>query len=540
MAREEFDDLTPEEMAAFEKQIDPDEGVSEQYQWDETFQRTVMGMLLNDRWFATQGRDLINPNYFTDEVHRLLCSVLFSYLDKYKTIPTKLVVGEEVRNAVQSKDTKVRYHFLSETNAVYESFTPGIETRDYLIDKITNFAKLMALKSAFNKCLALIKKEPDSEDTWTKIQSQLREALLVDRNFEMGLDYFQTFEERYERMKAATEAMEQFTSGFDAIDENLLGGGPHRGELYSWIGLSGAGKSLMLVTAAVRNICKLGKRVLYISLEMDEDKIAERFDAQIANLNINELAAQEELVKKAMQENLDHFDDPRLLVIKQFPPGTLTVNTLRAYMQQTQMLGFKPDLVIVDYIGEMKDYPDMPTWESRQKVVRDLRGLAIEEQVCIYTAMQPNKDAREAQKKDGLGSGVIDDTNLADSFGQIRPLDGCWSINQMQAEKEAGIARVFVIKHRHGKSRFTFHVQYDKNTLAIKQITGTEYDKIWKQYTFTKKITTSDIESQADSRLQDKTKKYFQRDMGPDDEPDGPAPPLDDPDAPDAPTPVGR
>lgn len=540
MAREEFDDLTPEEMAAFEKQIDPDEGVSEQYQWDETFQRTVMGMLLNDRWFATQGRDLINPNYFTDEVHRLLCSVLFSYLDKYKTIPNKLVVGEEIRNAVQSKDTKVRYHFLSETNAVYESFTPGIETRDYLIDKITNFAKLMALKSAFNKCLSLIKKEPDSEDTWTKIQSQLREALLVDRNFEMGLDYFQTFEERYERMKAATEAMEQFTSGFDAIDENLLGGGPHRGELYSWIGLSGAGKSLMLVTAAVRNICKLGKRVLYISLEMDEDKIAERFDAQIANLNINELAAQEELVKKAMQENLDHFDDPRLLVIKQFPPGTLTVNTLRAYMQQTQMLGFKPDLVIVDYIGEMKDYPDMPTWESRQKVVRDLRGLAIEEQVCIYTAMQPNKDAREAQKKDGLGSGVIDDTNLADSFGQIRPLDGCWSINQMQAEKEAGIARVFVIKHRHGKSRFTFHVQYDKNTLAIKQITGTEYDKIWKQYTFTKKITTSDIESQADSRLQDKTKKYFQRDMGPDDEPDGPAPPLDDPDAPDAPTPVGR
>lgn len=531
MAREDFDpadDLTPEEMAELEKLVDPDEGVSEQYQWDEGFQRTIMGMLLNDRWFATQGRDLVNPNYFTDEVHKLLCNILFNYLDKYKTLPPKLVVGEEVRNAVQSKDSKVRYHYLGETNAVYEGYIPGIESRDYLIDKITNFAKLMALKSAFNKCLALIKKEPDSETTWLKIQTLLRDALLVDRNFEMGLDYFQTFEERYERMKEEKAVQERFTSGFKSIDDNLLGGGPHRGELYSWIGLSGAGKSLMLVTAAVRNV-SLGKRVLYISLEMNEDMIAERFDAQFANININELQVKEDIVKAALREEKDKVDDPRLLVIKQFPAGTLTVNTLRAYMQQVQMMGFKPDLVIIDYIGEMKDYPGMPTWESRYRIVRDLRGLATEENVCMYTAMQPNKDAREAQKKDGLGSGVIDDTNLADSFGQIRPLDGCWSINQMQAEKEAGIARVFVIKHRHGKSRFTLHVKYDKDTLAINEISGAEYERIWKQYNFEKKITVSDLEAQADDKIRKKSKLHFANEpMLDPDEMDGPAPPLEE------------
>jgi len=193
-------------------------------------------------------------------------------------------------------------------------------------------------------------------------------------------------------------------------------------------------------------------------------------------------------------------------------------------MQQLNMVEFKPDLVVIDYIGEMKDYPGVPTYESRYRIVRDLRGLATEENVCVFTAMQPNKDAREAQKKDGGlygGDGVIDDTNLADSYGQIRPLDGCWSINQMQAEKEAGIARIFVIKHRHGKSRFTCHAKFNKNTLKMDQISEDTYNKIWKEYSFKKTERAADLNEQADF-IAKKTKKKFTDDIG-----------YDDPDSPD-------
>jgi hypothetical protein len=202
----------------------------------------------------------------------------------------------------------------------------------------------------------------------------------------------------------------------------------------------------------------------------------------------------------------------------------MTVATLKAYMQQLQMMGFTPDLLVIDYIGEMKDYPGIPTYESRYRIVRDLRGLATEDNICIFTAMQPNKDAREAQKKDGLGDGVIDDTNLADSYGQIRPLDGCWSINQMQAEKEAGIARIFVIKHRHGKSRFTCWARFNKETLQMKQISELEYNKIWREYSFKKTDRAADVDAQADmlaAKLK-KSKKKFSDDMG-----------YDDPDSPD-------
>lgn len=530
-----FDDeaLSPEEQAELNGLTNPDNQDSkEKYKWDEEFQRTIIGLLLNDRWFCTQCRDLIKPSYFTDERHQIVCRILFSYVDQYKSIPTKTVVLQEVKNKINYKDEKAQFEYTAETELIYKKYVPGLETREYLLDKIINFAKLMSLKTAFDQSLSYIKRDPDSDETWSRIQDVLKDALLVDRNFEPGLDYFQTFEERYERMLKEEETRERFTSGFDKIDDALLGGGCHRGEIYSWIGLSGSGKSLALVGAALQNVIRLGKKVLYVSLEMGEDAIAERFDAQLANVDINKLQEYRDKVRAAFEEKINGEIDKRLLIIKQFPAGSMTVATLRAYMQQLQLLGFTPDLVVIDYIGEMKDYPGVPTYESRYKIVRDLRGLATEDNICIFTAMQPNKDAREAQKKDGFGDGVIDDTNLADSYGQIRPLDGCWSINQMQAEKEAGIARIFVIKHRHGRSRFTFHAQFDKHTLQIRQISEENYNKIWKEYSFKKTQTSSDMDSQTEmvnKIISSNSKKKFINDSG-----------YDDPDSPDVQPPLNQ
>lgn len=494
---ENIENLSEEEKAQLEELSDPDAIViQERYKYDEEFQRSIVGLILNDRWFAVQSKDLVNPSYFIDERHQLLCRVVFNYLDKYGTLPSKPIILQEINEYTENKDAKVKYHYSAEMEMIYKKYVPGLDTRQVFLDKILTFAKLMGLKNAFNKSLDLIKKDPESEKTWVDIQEVLKKAILVERNFEVGLDYFQTFEERYKRMENEEEFRENFTSGFEMIDNALIGGGPHRGEIYSWIGLSGSGKSLALVGAALKNVI-LGKKVLYVSLEMDQDSIAERFDAQLSNVEINCLREKKEIVRTAFNDFSKDRKDNRLLIIKQFPAGSMTVNTLRAYLQQLYMTEFKPDLVVIDYIGEMQDYPGVPTYESRYRIVRDLRGLATEDEVCIFTAMQPNKDAREAQKKDSnLGDGVIDDTNLADSYGQIRPLDGCWSINQMQAEKEAGIARIFVIKHRHGKSRFTCHAQFDMKTLQIKQISESKYNEIWKKYSFEKTNKISDADSE--------------------------------------------
>ena len=520
---EEFEDggLTEDEIRHLAALTDPDSSPEARYKYDEDYQRTMLGLMLNDSWFALQSKDLVRPAYFTDERHQALCRILFEHIEKYNVIPSKIIVVQELKDLTRDRDEKLRYHYSAEAELIYKKYVPGLESRQSILDKIVTFAKLMGLKEAFDKSLGLVKRDPDSEGTWLQIQEVLKKAILVDRNFEKGLDYFQTFEERYQRMQKDEEAREHFTSGFEMIDNALLGGGPHRGEIYSWIGLSGSGKSLALVGAALKNVMQLGKKVLYVSLEMAEDSIAERFDAQLANVEIGKLQENKDIVKSAFEGFTKDKEDKRMLIIKQFPAGTMTVNTLRAYMQQLYMMGFRPDLVVIDYIGEMQDYPGLPTYESRYRIVRDLRGLATEEDVCVFTAMQPNKDAREAQKKDSnLGDGFIDDTNLADSYGQIRPLDGCWSINQMQAEKEAGIARIFVIKHRHGKSRFTCWAQFNMRTLQMNQITETKYNEIWRRHSFEKTSKISDAESEADRVVGKKVE--FKDDMG-----------YDDPDSPD-------
>ena len=133
---------------------------------------------------------------------------------------------------------------------------------------------------------------------------------------------------------------------------------------------------------------------------------------------------------------------------------------------------FNPDFVIIDYVGEMADMPGIKTYESREKTVRDLRAMATEENVFIATAMQPNRGSKDAQKNAG---GKLDDEHLADSYGQVRPLDGCFSLMQNDSEKHLGIGRMYVIKQRDGLSRFQIYLKFDKQNLKITEISQSSY-----------------------------------------------------------------
>lgn len=463
--------------------INPDDPTGDNYRWDEELQKNILGMLLCDKNFLVQSFDLVKPEYFQNEVHKSVCKILFNYFNDYKSLPSKIVVREELKNLIQNKNPPTQVFYLSEFETVYNYYIPGVEDREYLLDQVTNFAKKQALKLAFSKCLDQLKNQKSmNDDIWGDIEDTLRAALTVDRNFEIGLDYFQTFEERYARMLKAIKDGAVFTCGFEAIDE-ALNGGLMPGEIGSWVGMSGTGKSLLLTKCAIANL-RLGKKVLYVTLEIDQDRTAQRFDAQLVNrenhpdINVNNLQQHQQVLFESLKEYISDQEDPRTLIIKQFPSGSLDLSTLRAYFTQLGMYDFRPDLVIIDYVGEMKDVPGFKTHESRFKIVRDLRGFAVEEKFALLTAMQP----AEGSGKEAQEVGEIDESNLGDSKAQIRPLDACWSINQTRAEKECGIARIFVIKHRFGKSKFKFYVKFDYNTLNYYPITREEYDRIIKTY----------------------------------------------------------
>lgn len=463
-----MNNLNENELKLLNSLENPDEPKPKKYQFDIEYQQDILGMLIMDRLFLIQGLQLIKPQYFIEKVHENICQVVFDYFNEYKELPSKKSIQEEIRKKFPSDNKKVNFH-IAELETICRSFISGLISRDSCLDLITEFAKDQSIRLAISKSLDILEK--NAKDRFVKIENIMKDALLVDRNFDVGLDYFQTLEERYERMQQQTLGKEVFITGFPSIENGLSANGLCRGEISAFVGLSGAGKSLLLTKVAVRNLVR-GKKILYVSLEMDQDKTAKRFDSQISRTNIKELLEKKDQVIISLKNKIAEDLDKRRLIIKQFPAGTLDVAMLRAYLSQMSLNGFNPDMICLDYVGEMKDYEGLKGWESKQRLVRDLRALAMEEDVCIFTALQANKQGREALKE---SEGVISDENLADSYGSMRPLDALWSINQNQIEKELGIGRMFVVKHRDGKSRYVFYFKQDQNTLDTVEISQEIY-----------------------------------------------------------------
>lgn len=471
--------------------------VQEVYQFDEDLQKEIIGLLTIDKIFLLQSKALIVPEYFTNHIHRMIYKIVSSFYESYKALPSKSQIGHEIKEKFKGQDAKKTFIYLAELNAIIDYHVPGYLTRNYYLDKITNFAKTQAVKNAFSVCLEKIKNTPNKDETWDQVKDILKKALLVDKNFDAGMDYFQDMEERYARMEKKIETQDVFVTGFDLIDSSLNGGGLSRGEIGSIVGPPGSGKSVFLINAAFANMHR-GKRVLYLSLEIDKDKVAERFDAGFANHNpwtndtgiyADNLLQNKNVVFAATKDYISDKEDQKLMVIKHLPAGTMSMSDLQAYFAQVLLTGFQPDLFILDYIGEMKDYPGMPTWESRQKLTRDLRGFASEEQICILTAMQPDAKASEVVK---LG-GIIDGSNLAESKGQDRPLDCLWTINQTKDEKSAWIARIAAVKHRNGKSGFETYIKVHYPTFRMTEISKHAFEKIRIEHNNTQIVSSSEL-----------------------------------------------
>ena len=178
--------------------IDPDAGdEATTYSWDEEFQRHIIALLVADRQFLLQSIDLVKPTYFTNKAHQKMCGIAYDFFKRYKMMPKKELLIQEMKDSL--KDNKSLAYYVGEVNVVFDYFQPGLDSREYLQDKITYFAKIQVLKNAFHNSLKEIDKSPESEDTWGKVYEMMRKAMTTHENFELGIDYFKEFRDRYNK-----------------------------------------------------------------------------------------------------------------------------------------------------------------------------------------------------------------------------------------------------------------------------------------------------------------------------------------------------
>jgi hypothetical protein len=480
----EENDLSPEQQEILSSLQDPDTPQQIQYDFDKSVQQDILSLMLYERSFMVQAMHLIKSNYFVDKAHVLICKILMDWFETHVKQVTgegeKWIQEKYVRDQLfdRLKDNPTKTYYVAELQTILDSYVQGLTSRSYCMERVVNFARDQEIRIAISKTVDAVKSR--DKDKYDKIKLLWDKAMLVGPQMDLGLNYFEEIEERYKRMAEDRSGKDRFSAGFRELDEGIVGGGLSRGEIGAYEAMSGAGKSWMLCKAAIENV-RLGHRVLLVTLEMNQDKTAERFDTLFTGVNMNNLLLEKSFVKrkigtelKMALANLESLigDDKKRLMIKHFAAGSADINLLRAYYAQLALHGFKPDIILVDYVGEFRDFPGMKTYESRQRLVRDLRAFGTEEDHCTLTAMQSNRSGRFAQ--DG---GFIDDSEIGDSYGQVRVMDAVWSINQTKKEKAACVGRIFVVKNRNGKSRYHFCYYQDPDKLTIQSIS----DSDWKE-----------------------------------------------------------
>lgn len=465
---------TPEELNDEQKKLLETLSKSEtdkiKYSWDENFQRRILGMALTDAEFLVQAIALIKPEYFSNEAHYVMCELLFKHYEKHRDLPEAAIYRHFLQEKIKEKPDPIKIYYESEVESVFEAFVPSPSSREILLDKVLKFARIQELKIAMSQSTKELKEKPEDEEVWTKAEERIKKALNTNKSIDTGYDFLINREKFYESLSVTTSGAEKFSAGFNKI-ESIVQGGWQRGELHAFMALTGQGKSLALSKVAVENL-KRNKKVAFVSLELSWVTICQRFVSQFTGVDVNRILENRHTVEDYFETMLKEYEDKNLFNVKQYSLGTPTVNDIRAYLTNLKSKGFKFDVVVIDYAGEIKQIPGVKTYESQAIIMRELKCLAQEENVLVVTAMQSNKDGTKIGEAESLGLG-----NIAASFDQAQKLDGIWSITRSPNEIEAGYGRVTGIKVRNGSTGVSFPVKFDKKSLDISECSEEVYNQ---------------------------------------------------------------
>ena len=427
------------------------------YEFNDNIQRGILYLLKTKRDFYLQIINLVKPEYFEFPSHSKIFEAVNEYYSKYQKLPSDSFILEDVKNKLAPKEELFDYE--DELNYINSLDTSAIDNPDYYMDLVERFAKNESMKQAIQQGITLLK-----DNRVEEIEEIVRNALTVRRTVDVGQNYFEDLSERWDRV-FNIEFKERYKTIFPTLDKSL-DGGLSRKELAMVVAPPGVGKSIYLVNQGVKSLTE-GRQVLYISLEMSEDKIAQRFDSISTLIPQRELKRPETQLK--VKERLDLFADRfsgAKLIIKEFPTGTATINTIRSLLVQLRNHeDFEPDLIIVDYMELMRPIREtLQEYQAQQKIAEEMRGLAMEYKCLIWTATQTNRQGRSVK--------LITDSELGDSYGKIRTCDFAVSLNQTEEELDNERMRVYVIKSRNGPTRFVVPAHVDYSTLTIKETDG--------------------------------------------------------------------
>lgn len=396
-------------------------------------EKTILRNLIHDDVYMRQVVPFLRPEYFTG-ADQVVYRTIAEFIDNYNNCPTT----EALDIALQKKnlnegDFKAAVELIRDLNKTEVN-------QDWLVTETEKFCKDKAVYNAILKSIEIIDGR-DKKHTTEALPSILSEALAVGFDNSVGHDYLLDATSRYDFYHRVETRIPFDLEFFNKITN---GGMPNK-TLNVVLAGTGVGKSLFMCHVAAATLAQ-NKNVLYITMEMAEERIAERIDANLMNLDMDQL---HDLPKQMYDNRIDKIKDRTQgrLIIKEYPTAGAHCGHFKALLNELSLKqSFHPDIIIVDYLNictssRIKQGAGVNSYTYIKAIAEEMRGLAVEHNVPILSATQTTRG--------GYGNTDVDLTDTSESFGLPATVDFMFAL--ISTEELEGLNQLMVkqLKNRY-------------------------------------------------------------------------------------------
>jgi replicative DNA helicase len=414
-------------------------------------EQTILRNLIYNEEYIRKVLPFLKDEYFTDSIEKTIFKELSSFVSKYNTTPTIEAIGLAIKERRNLSDVDVE---KSENYLKEIELAKGQESKiQWLIEKSEAFCQERAIYNAVLGSISILDGKDKTNDKGA-IPKILSDALSVSFDNSIGHDYLENSDERYDFYHRKEERIPFDLNMFNKITK---GGLPIKTLNIALAG-TGVGKSLFMCHCAAGNM-SMGRNVLYITMEMAEERIAERIDANLLNVSLDDLL---ELPKETYDRKVASLKSKVTgkLIIKEYPTASASSLHFRTLLNELNLKkSFVPDIIYIDYLNiccssRIKPGSNINSYTYVKSIAEELRGLAVEFGVPIVSATQTTRS--------GYGSSDPGLEDTSESFGLPATADMMFAL--ISSEELEGLGQIMV---KQLKNRYTDPSQFKRFVVGI-------------------------------------------------------------------------
>jgi replicative DNA helicase len=401
----------------------------------ERLELTILRNLVYNEDYSRKVIPFIQPEYFEQRSEKVVFEEIVQFIVKYNSAITKEALGIEIENRTDLTESEVK-----DIREVCETLNDSVVEKQWLLDTTEKWCRDRAIYLALMESIHIADGNNEKKNR-DAIPSILSDALAVSFDNNIGHDYLNNYQERYEFYHRKEDKIEFDLEYFNKITK---GGIPNKTLNIALAG-TGVGKSLFMCHVASSALLQ-GRNVLYITLEMAEERIAERIDANLLNVPIQQLV---DLPRSTFENKVTSLSKKTqgTLIIKEYPTASAHSGHFKALLNELALKkSFRPDIIFIDYLNicassRHKANGSANSYSYIKSIAEELRGLAVEFNVPIVSATQTTRS--------GYGNSDVELTDTSESFGLPATADLMFAL--ISTEELEGLGQIMVkqLKNRY-------------------------------------------------------------------------------------------